>query len=259
MFALFFSSVVSAQNSLLFEDFNAGWPAGWEMYDLDTLTPNSAVSYVDTAWIVVEDSDSTGIGDSCMLSNSWYDPIGQSYDMMVLPAVTLGASGNFLSWDARSEDPAFPDSYEIKVSLTGNTPADFADTSFFYVVDESPYWQQYKVRLDSFANQTVYIAFVNRSDDKYLLMIDNIGIVESDPMSIEDQDLALDLYPNPAIEQLKIEGAANNTVRLYSLEGKVHTTQANNGVVEVSEFARGLYIVETEINGILRRSKVILQ
>ncbi len=199
-----------SQTSLLFEDFNAGMPSGWGIFNEDGLTPDVSLSHINDAWVIAEDTDSTGMADSCVISTSYYDPAGQSDDWLVLPAVTLGSNGNYLFWDAKSEDPAFPDSYEIWVNTTGGNVSDFTDSAFFKVDNENPYWQSHAIPLDSFVNETVYIAFRNVSDDQFILFLDNIHITEFDPLNVDmASESRVKLYPNPVVDNLTIEGLEN--------------------------------------------------
>lgn len=231
------------------DDFNNGM-SNWTLFNQDSLTPNASVSYVNAAFILTEDSDSTGMSDSCATSTSWYDPIGQSDDWMVSPMITLGAANNYLFWDAKSEDPSFAESYEIWISTTGNTPSVFTDTtladSAFYEVDlESPYWTRHAIELDSFAGQSIYIAFRNISNDKFLLMIDNVLVTENDPLTITEHKNELVLYPNPARNSLNI-GNLNNTNQIayfYSVDGKLVYSAKTAGQMDVSFLSPGLYHV----------------
>ena len=231
------------QNNLLFEDFNSGFPS-WGLFDQDGLQVNSSVSFVDSAWVIYEDQDSTGMMDSCAISTSWYDPAGSSEDWMILPAVTLGPGGNYLSWDGRSEDGSFPESYEIRISTTGSTPADF-DTAYFSIASENQYWQFHKISLDSFANQTVNIAFVNVSNDKFILGIDNIRIDELDPAGIEDVYTQIDVFPNPANDLIKIDYTFAYAVNaeIIGVDGRTFNVLVENDRIDISHLSNGLYIL----------------
>lgn len=243
------SFMSQAQIITFSDDFNNGM-SNWTLYNQDSLTPNAGVSYVSNAFVLTEDSDSTGINDSCATSTSWYDPIGQSDDWMVSPLITLGAANNYLFWDAKSEDPSFAESYEIWISTTGNTPNVFTDTSLadsaFYEVDlESPYWTRHAIELDSFAGQSIYIGFRNISNDKFLLLIDNVLVTENDPLTIAEHKNELILYPNPAHNLLYIGNLENNNqlIYFYGVDGRlVHKTQVSNQI-DLSKMNPGLYQV----------------
>ncbi len=234
----------TAQNTLLFEDFNSGMPT-WGFFNEDGLTPNSAVSYINDAWVISEDTDSTGMMDSCAISTSYYDPAGQSDDWLVLPAITLGSNGNYLFWDAKSEDPSFPDSYEIWVNTTGGNVSNFVDSAFYEVNNENPYWQSHVVELDSFANQTIYIAFRNVSNDQFILFLDNIHITEFDPLSVGatiENDLSI--YPNPSQDVVYVEGLSKGSVYVITdMTGRQILTGTYQESIDISELNSGNYLL----------------
>jgi hypothetical protein len=234
-----------SQTTLLFEDFNAGMPSGWGIFNEDGLTPNAAVSYINDAWVVGEDTDSTGMMDSCAISTSYYDPTGQSDDWMVLPAVTLGASSNYLFWDAKSEDPSFPDSYEIWINTTGGSVSDFTDSAFFKIDNENPIWQSHVIELDSFANETIYVAFRNVSDDKFILVLDNIHITEFDPLSVNSvANIDIQLYPNPVVNYLTVDGAKEgSSYVIMDMTGRSLETGVLNENIDLTNLKAGNYLL----------------
>ncbi len=89
-----------------------------------------------------------------------------------------------LRWYARSADLTFRDGYEVRISTTGTTPADFlANPPLFSVAEEAANWQHHVVDLAAagYAYQMVYIAWRNVTTDKYLLYLDGIEICDITP------------------------------------------------------------------------------
>ena len=166
---------------ILFEDdFDGSGPglAGWNVVDLDGNTPNTNVSQFTSAWIEADDFNNTG--DIVAMSTSWYTPAGTSNDWMITPAINL-TTGAILTWEDEAQDASYPDGYEVLVSTTGNTPADFTDAPVFSVASASPAtWAMRTVDLSAYNNQTVYIAWRNNSTDQFILMINNV-LVEVPP------------------------------------------------------------------------------
>lgn len=159
-----------------FENVN-GPLTQWTLYNQDNLTPNSAVSFVNGAWV----QSLSEFDNNVALSTSWYTPAGTSNDWMVSPAITLPSGSSTLYWQARAYDATYPDSYRVYVSTTGNTPSNFT-TPLLTVgngtsTGESNTWQNKTLDLSSFAGQTIYIAFQNFSNDMFLLEIDNVYVV----------------------------------------------------------------------------------
>src|SRR5687768_8709895 len=117
-FVITANSVNAQIVTFMSENFNSGFPASWTRINNDGLIPDAAVSFVNNAWVAYEDIDSTGIGDSVMVATSYYSPAGTADDWLITPAITLLHHGNFLNWEARSQDPSYPDGYDVMISNT---------------------------------------------------------------------------------------------------------------------------------------------
>ena len=182
----FFFSTANAQ--VFVENFNNGMPPGFTIIDNDGLPvdPNVA-AHAAAAWITIENFDSTGIGDSVACSTSWYNPPGTSDDWMFTPVINLTAN-NLLKWQAKAQDPNFPDGYDLRISTTTPTIAGaLANPALFTIAAENGTWTNRSVDLQAagYMNQTVYLAWHNFSTDQFLLLIDNISIVASGTFDAE--------------------------------------------------------------------------
>jgi hypothetical protein len=235
---------------LLDEDFNSGFPAGWQIIDNDGLTPNSAVAEITSGFGLIEDSDSTGIGDSIVACTSWFNPIGTADNYLILPQITLENHGNILFWDVKSQDPSFPDGYEVLVSRTLPVIDSFkVDSAIFYTDAELPDWTQRSITLDSFITETIYIAFHHFSTDKFVLKFDNIRVTADTTLSIVEinDNLSFDIFPNPASDILTVQtrnGASANRITVYNLYGESVFTQNNSNTLSVSSLNEGMYFIE---------------
>ncbi|MCB0851869.1 MAG: choice-of-anchor J domain-containing protein, partial [Bacteroidetes bacterium] len=180
LFILFLAPQFLSAQVYLSEDFNGGWPAGWTTINNDGLTPNTNVAVFTDAWIILEDFDSTGVADSVAASTSWYTPAGQSDDYMITPSINIGASSGVF-WDAQAVDPNFPDGYELRISTTTPDVAGFmANPALYTITAAPPTWTNFSVNLASagYANQAIYLAWRNNSNDQFILAIDNIVVKE---------------------------------------------------------------------------------
>lgn len=177
-------SSVDAQ-VLFSEDFQSNqMPASFTITDVDGLPVHANVSQFTDAWIVADDFADPN--DKCAMSTSWYDPAGQSDDWMMTGGIALGASGNLLSWEARAQDPNYPDGYEVWVNTVGATPNDMmSGTMVFSVANEADVNTIQSTSLDAFANQTVYIGWRNNSTDQFILLIDDISVATLSPVDAE--------------------------------------------------------------------------
>ena len=165
------------QAQIFSEDFNAGIPATFTLTDVDGLTPNNPD--FTSAFVAM-----TGLtGQDCAASTSWFVPTaGVADDWMVTPAIILPntAAPISLQFDALGYEPNFQDGVEVYVSTTGATPADFTGTALYNstATGETTTWTTRSIDLTSYAGQTIYIAFRNNSNDKNILGIDNIVVIE---------------------------------------------------------------------------------
>tara|TARA_B100000508_G_C11465884_1_gene282585 strand:+ start:68614 stop:69387 length:774 start_codon:yes stop_codon:yes gene_type:complete len=249
------------QVTLLEENFDTqGLPTGWERVDNDGNTPASDVSEYTEAWIYKEDPINAGNGT--FSSTSYFDPIDRADRWLITPSVTLGASGNFISWKGLSSDPSFPDSYKVLVSTTDTDLASFTDT-LLLVTNESPDWTEHELSLEEYASQTIHFAFVNTSFDGFKLYLDSVYVREQDPLQINEEELSVNVYPNPVQESLQIETKENvSNVSIISSVGTIvydeTYTKNKDLTINVSELPNGLYTIVIELaSGKPIRKKIV--
>lgn len=167
-------------------DFNEGLPPGTQLYDEDHNNPAPDTHTLgfdnETPWVhyfLPEDRN----GVAC--STSWYSPAGTSNDWMVLPACEVTSDKYLLTWRAKASDMELRDGYTVCISTTGNKPEDFnPDAPIFETSAEMSEWTNHEVSLSKYAGQTIWIAFVNTSNDCTFLYIDDVFIGERQALSI---------------------------------------------------------------------------
>lgn len=240
------------QTVILETDFSAGIPEGWSVFDEDGLTPSETLSVFDAAWISWIDEI-----DTAAASTSFYDPAGTAEDYLVTPRISLG---NFsrLVWSARSVDASYPDGYQVLISETDSLPDSFTDTLWFTGA-ASPYYQTFTVQLDElgYANQDVFIAIRNTTNDGYILLLDRLKIYGAETASFSEipKDNDLLLYPNPAkdILNISIKGDAD-LIQILDNTGRV-VIQTTNKSIDIKSLTPGLYhTVVTSGTAIQRQS-----
>jgi hypothetical protein len=185
----------SASGQVIFyEDFNGisgptaggagtyNFPSGWLLRNVDNGTPDAQVSYVNAAWERREDFN-FNVGDSAAFSTSYYAPAGTANDWMWTPLIGPLPANCILSWDAVTYDPLYPDGYEVRIMTTAPTGGTGVignqitnSTVLFSVGAENSSWTSRSVSLNSYAGQSVYIGFRNNSNDKFLLLIDDVKV-----------------------------------------------------------------------------------
>jgi hypothetical protein len=244
---LIIASNILAQNTILFEDFNAGFPAGWQTIDEDGLVPynDPAVNFITDSWVMHEDYDTLGINDSVLISTSWFETAGTADNYIVLPSLTLGAFGNYISFDCKSKDQSYHDDFEILFSYS-SLNAFTSNPVIFDSVGPS-YWTNYTVSLDSagITGQTVYLAFRHNAYDQFILEIDNIKVFTESPMGIETEDSnEISFYPNPAKEYLTISGLDETvTYSISDINGKLIQSGTTFDKINVENITEGFYFL----------------
>lgn len=162
------------------------FPSGWLLRNVDNQTPNPSVSYVNEAWERREDFG-IDVTDSVMFSTSWYSTPAQSDDWAWTPVILLTAN-NVLTWNARSYDPAYLESYEVRIMGQSSTPGGPTgstgilgnqvtnSTVLFSTAGENSSWTSHSIDLSSYAGQNVWIGFRDNSSDKFLLVVDDVVV-----------------------------------------------------------------------------------
>ena len=248
VFTLAFASFTFSQTEVFNEGFDAGIPATWTLVDVDQQVPNAQVSEYTNAWIAKPDPDSTN--NMTVSSTSYYNPVGTANKWLISPAIALGTFGNYLTFKAKSFDPSYPDNYKILIS-TGNQIADFQDTVALVTL-ETPYWFDREFLLDSaFNGQSVYIAFVNTTNNGYSLFLDDIVVRKEDPLNVNKPVMAsVSIHPNPTTNYLNI--ASDETITAYeivSTDGKmVQKAMLDTPKIDVSFLQEGVYFIRLSAN-----------
>lgn len=240
-----------SQTTLFFEDFNNGLPDGWQMIDNDHNTPNASpsVNFITDAYVIHEDYDSIGTGDSVMVATSWFTTPGIADDYLITPAITLGSYGNKLFFEAKSVDASYPDGLQVLYS-TGdlNTWTFINNDTLFQDFGIPNYWTSFSVSLDTLlTNQTVYFAFRHVAYDEFILCLDNIRVETNNFTSIsENKKETLKLYPNPSRGQIRLNITERTSYEIYSLIGEKLQSGLTSGVVDLN-LSNGIYLIK--VNG----------
>jgi hypothetical protein len=234
-----FTNFLEAQIVVFEEHFETGIPASWTNIDNDTNELDSAVMQYGYDWF-----DYTEEADTCAGSTSYFSPAGQNEDYLITPKLTLPTFSK-LVWSARSVDASYPDGYLVLISDTDSLPASFTDTVFVQT-EEFSFWQTRSVQLDleGYANQDVYIAFLNNTTDGFILLLDDVNVLGSDFAGVlEDTQPAYAVYPNPATATFTItDFNPGDQVAVYHISGSL-VLQTDQATVDVSGLESGTYLI----------------
>lgn len=241
-----FGSSISAQTTVLEENFDAGIPASFLLYDNDGYTPHADVSEYSDAWISKQDPDDDA--NTVASATSYFNEPGMADRWLVTPSLELGAFGNTLSWVGKSHDASYAESYLVLLSTTGAAVEGFTDT-LEAVINEDVYWTSHSVNLSEkgYDGQTVHIAFVLRTIDGFKFYMDSLKVTKEDPVGVDAIASATTfrLYPNPATEKILFQSEFPvQQAIVRDLNGAVMLQTGSDNEMDVRNLSAGIYFLE---------------
>lgn len=189
---------VNAQTVLFQEDFNSvdtasngigAVPSTWTTYG-DGFANNSAQVPFGDSWAIYGHFTEY---DLCAVSCSWLaDPTNVCDRWLITPAIvipdtidTVGGLSVALIFDASSQDPSYLEHFIVKVSNTDTTKASFTTTLMNMTSLPGRDFVTYKLPLNDFIGDTIYIAFINASQDMFFARLDNVMVTTFASYGIE--------------------------------------------------------------------------
>ena len=166
---------------------------------------------------------------------------------LISPEIVIPAnySNVTLSWYTKGQDPSYAEEhYAVLVSTTGASTSSF--TTNLYEGETTGDWEQHTANLAAYAGQTIRIAFRHYNvTDMFWLDLDDINI--TGVVGIDNHDMNVSVYPNPANNVLNINANSNiNRVEVYNMMGQmVGMYEANdmNTQISTTALANGVYTV----------------
>ena len=239
------SFCLNAQTNILSEGFESGIPSSWSIIDNDHNTLDATVASEYTSpWITIVNPDYDT--DHVAACASYFDPEGTASRWLITPQISLGAYGNYLHLDSRTQDPSYPDSYMVLISTSGNAVGDFSDT-LFISNQTPPTWMNHIISISNsgYNNIPVYLAFVNNSFYGYKLYLDNIRIEKESIAGLTvNKSIDFKLYPNPVENVLNIQTNDKiSELTIYDLNGKI-VLQSDHNQVDASILQAGFYTIK---------------
>jgi hypothetical protein len=189
-----------AQSQVLWStDFESGTLAPMTAVDVDgrTVAPQVA-TFAGPTWTIVQQTET----NKMVLSTSWFAPPGAADDWLILPALTITDTNTFLFWEAYSPDVNFRDGYQVRISTTDDQVASFTSTLTTVTAEETTLKKR-AANLDAYIGQTIHIAFRNNSNDKYLLFMDNISVLQLPANEVFVKGVSFEKY-NPVGSQVPV-------------------------------------------------------
>lgn len=235
------------------EDFESELSACWNTID------NDGDGYNWMSNMDFSGNLSANSGEGAYVSESYNSTSGalNPDNWLITPAINIPTTGINLCWWVAAQDNSYPaDHYEVKVSTSGTSTSNF--TSVYDETISSSDWAQRVVNLDSYAGQTIRIAFVhNNCTDMFIMKIDDIYVGEGVGIN-EVEESFVSVYPNPANNYINVNATSNiENVEVYTISGqKVGNFTANSTTTTIStaNLTSGLYLmkIHTE-NGVINQ------
>jgi len=259
-------------------------------------------------------SDVDTLDNVAIASSSWFTSPAQAQNLLISPSFTLRLHDTLFWRAAPFQTPRFLDGYKVLLSTTDNddlsftttlynaaemtgtpAPGDTVFSSFTFssgfvhgldgtyidpadVSTANPahrgQLRPFSVPLDTYAGQSVYIAFYHDSYDDNLISVDDFMIRGTDNVTgiTENTDeLALNVFPNPAADMAQVNynlsSETNVTISIYDVAGKLIASE-NKGsqaagrhfsAINTAAMANGFYTVAVQTGTARTTAKLIVK
>lgn len=220
------------------EDYEAGNILEWTTIDADgdgrcwQLHPTSGMAHHNTDGMVVSYSKDIATGDSLTPSN-----------YLVSPRVRLGDWGVVSFWACALDMASPAEHIGVSVSTTTND-----DPMAFTLMHQSTLynqgnWYNYMCDLSEYSGQEIYIAIQHfYCSGNYAVCFDDFCIY-GECVGVEEEVKNIGVYPNPASDNVKIEGINPATVQIYNTLGQMVKTVKDTNEIIVASLPEGVYVL----------------
>lgn len=167
-------------------------------YDLDKNIPTNYMAglgfSVGKPWIFTF-KDSYSSKNYFAGSTSSYNPEGQSDDWLITKdAISIPDNQYVLEWKSQALKPGVTERLEIFISTKGNNPETDFDGEAAFTIDEEGgetentdnEWITHSIPLSEYAGQNIWIAFVNKSNNRFILCLDDIIVRRENSFELEN-------------------------------------------------------------------------
>lgn len=258
-------------------DRPASWFVTYAFSDTDSLTMDGDTNFV-------------------MAANSWFSSPDKAANYLITPSIYLNDASGMLYWkSAPYQTPKYCDGYKVVVSTTSNFEDQFTDTLFIaaeYTDEANPLTDStfasytfsegfvhgldgtyieysgdsarfngilrpFSVSLAQYANQKIFIAFLQDAFDDNLISIDDIAITGSGTVDVKENAAKVEvaLYPNPASNyanlNFNVVKSGPVTLDVVDMSGKLIEKRAlgarlagqHTYQLDVTKYAVGNYVL----------------
>lgn len=177
---------------------------------------------------------------------------GPNDDWLISPKLKMPESGSSVTFRVASMHRTLSE-YEVLVSTTNALPKNFQRIGDVRKAEEAlngKPWSEVTVDLSEYDGKSVYIAIrCVQKPNALALLIDDIRVKKPGDAAVEGEDLSayLRVYPNPASQQITIDGSGLDIRRVEILNlygGRVYDSGNMNNqtcLLSVESWASGMY------------------
>jgi len=176
---------------------------------------------------------------------------------LVSPKIILGNGNYTLSFKASSvaDAPYNEEKYSVLISTTG-TDINNDFTEIYTEVNTDTDWKTVTLPLNSYAGQSIYIAFRHWDSEGYALILDDVSISGGTNIPNVNGN-EINIFQNNGINVIVSE---KSDIRIFDMLGKVlgnYKVDANS-TLKVYQPA-GIYLIEVRSNGGVSTHKVVVK
>ena len=281
----------------------------WLNFDIDGVGDGSGADRPDE-WFLTFGFADVDTSNTVLASNSWLQgDVDGAENWLITPRIHIEDNQANLFWkSAPFQLPRYLDGYQVLVSSTDNYETSFTDTLAVFaefngdattdIEDTLTYvftdgimhtdlqidaadrtrhtgvLQQWEASLAAYQGQNIFIAFRHQSDDDNLLAIDDILVLGTGSVGIEENDseFSFGIYPNPIIAgenislEYELKSRSEVSYSILSVDGKLlseasgHTQLAgfHRSSVDVSALSAGTYLLQLNINKQVFSNRIVI-
>ncbi|MCF8465537.1 MAG: choice-of-anchor J domain-containing protein [Flavobacteriales bacterium] len=283
----------------------------WLNFDIDGIVDGSGSATArPDEWFLSFGFADVDSSNTVLASNSWLQNESDFADnWLITPRIHIQDDLANLYWkSAPFQLPRYMDGYQVLVSTTNNLETSFTDTLAVFaefngtlttdIEDTATYvftqgimhteleydsvdvtrhggiLQQWQASLADYQGENIFIAFRHNSVDDNLISIDDILVLGTGSVGIEERSDAFSfrMYPNPVARtgeitlEYELLDRASVSYSILSIEGKVllqkngHTQLAGShkSQINVASFSAGTYIVSVRLNDRIYSERITL-
>lgn len=171
-------------------------------------------------------------------------------DWLISPQITLGSTGNVLTFWAKACDGTYPETFKVGISSTTATTGVTALSTGNVTTAANVTWVQYTYNIPaSFNSQAVYISINCVSVDKFGLAIDDFKVTTTGTLKNSDFfKNNFTVYPNPANDVINVSNLGNLEITKASItdvNGRiVKEVNSSFETINISELNAGVYFLK---------------